>query len=251
MGVEMITQRVDVLGVSVDPVEAVDIIERISGAVSQRRRLLVGHHNLHSAYLVRHRPEMQAFYDRADLVYVDGMPLVLADRRGSGVLQRQHRSTLLDWIEPLLARAQREGWSVYLLGGAPAVIERTAAVFARRHPGAAFSFHHGYFEGVEAEATVLRDIDAVSPDLLLVGMGMPRQEIWLARHFDRLDVRAAISIGGLFDYFAGASATPPRWMGRLGLEWLGRLVADPRRLGHRYLVEPMLLAAELVRERRR
>jgi N-acetylglucosaminyldiphosphoundecaprenol N-acetyl-beta-D-mannosaminyltransferase len=82
-------------------------------------------------------------------------------------------------------------------------------------------------------------------------MGMPRQEVWLGRRFDDLDVPVAVAIGGLFDYFAGTSATPPRWMGRIGLEWLGRLAADPRRLGHRYLVEPVLLGADLVRERLR
>lgn len=240
------------LGVAVDAVTAEEIIGRVADAIRSGSRLLIGHHNLHSTYLVRHDEGMRRFYERADLIYVDGMPLVLADRFAGRRLERRHRSTLLDWIDPLLARAAEGGWSVHLLGGRPDVVPTTAAYFAERYPGATFTWHHGYFgDGDAREAEVLAQLDEVRPDLLLVGMGMPRQEAWLGRRFDELDVRVALAIGGLFDYFAGASATPPRWMGRVGLEWLGRLVADPARLGHRYLVEPVLLAGELVRDARR
>jgi N-acetylglucosaminyldiphosphoundecaprenol N-acetyl-beta-D-mannosaminyltransferase len=239
--------RVEVLGVGVDPVTADDVIDAIDGAVGAGGRLLVGHHNLHSTYLVRSDPEMQRFYERADVVYVDGMPLVWADRVHSRVLERRHRSTLLDWLHPLLDRAAERRWRVFLLGSTAAANATTVDVLAAHHPGATFAGRDGYF-GDADHAEVAATIEAFGPDLLLVGMGMPRQERWLAAHFEALSVPVAMAVGGLFDYYAGASATPPRWMGRVGLEWLGRLAADPRRLGHRYLVEPVKLAAALARD---
>jgi N-acetylglucosaminyldiphosphoundecaprenol N-acetyl-beta-D-mannosaminyltransferase len=239
-----------VLGVAVDAITAEEVIDRVDDAIETGTRLIVGHHNLHSAYLSRQSEGMRRFYERADLVYVDGMPLVLADRFASRRLERCHRATLLDWIDPLLARGDERGWSVHLLGGTSAVVEAAATHFAARHRGVRFTSHHGYFgDDDEAEREVLAELVAVQPDLLLVGMGMPRQEEWLGRRFDALEATVAISIGGLFDYFAGAQKTPPRWMGKVGLEWLARLVADPRRLGRRYVVEPVLLANELLAER--
>ena len=244
----MVSETVPVLGVEVDALTAHDTIERITTAIRAGERLVVGHHNLHSVYLVHEQPELRRFYERADVVYADGMPLVLASRlRGTG-LQRDHRATMLDWIDPLLERSIAEGWTVYLLGSAPGVIDDAVAALTARHPDVRLAWHHGYFD-VEgpANAEVIADINRVRPQLLLVGMGMPRQELWLADNADALAVDVTVTVGGLFDYFAGVSATPPRWMGRVGLEWLGRLVADPRRLAHRYLVEPVLLARLLAR----
>lgn len=244
----MVSETVPVLGVDVDALTAADTIERITAAIRGGERLVVGHHNLHSVYLVHERPELRRFYERADVVYADGMPLVLASRlRGTG-LRRDHRATLLDWIDPLLDRAVGEGWTVYLLGSAPGTIDDAVAALAARHPGVRLTSHHGYFDpDGPANAEVVADINRVRPQLLLVGMGMPRQELWLADNADALAVDVAMTVGGLFDYFAGVSATPPRWMGRVGLEWLGRLAADPGRLAHRYLVEPLLLARHLAR----
>lgn len=244
----MVTERVPVLGVEVDALTASDTIARVTAAVRAGERLVVGHHNLHSVYLVHEQPEVRRFYERAHLVFTDGMPLVLASRlRGSG-LRRDHRATMLDWIDPLLERAADEDWTVYLLGSAPGAIDDAVAALSQRHPSLRFASHHGYFD-VDGPANrgVVADINRVRPQLLLVGMGMPRQELWLADNVDALAVDVSITVGGLFDYFAGVAATPPRWMGRVGLEWLGRLVADPRRLAHRYLVEPVLLVRYLAR----
>lgn len=236
------------LGVDVHALTARQVLSRIATAMGSGDRLLIGNHNLHSTYLVRTSPAMRRFYERADLVYVDGMPLVLASR----TLRRQHRATLLDWIDPLLDLVAARRSTAFLLGSTEPVVAAAARAFADGHPGAHVVAHHGFFDvtGAENDAVVAA-VNHERPDLLLVGMGMPRQEIWLAENFDRLDVRIAIAVGGLFDYHAGVTATPPRWMGPLGIEWLGRLAADPRRLGHRYLIEPLLLSRDLLLERMR
>lgn len=244
----MAGQAVKVLGVQVDALTIDGVVERIDDAIRNDERLVVGNHNLHSVYLVHDQPEVQRFYDRAGVVHVDGMPLVLASRlRGTG-LRRAHRATLLDLSGPLLARAAAEDWSVYLLGSAPGVVDRAVAAIVAEQPSVRLSYHHGYFDVASSDNdAVVTEINRLQPDLLLVGMGMPRQELWLAANADALQVKVAMTVGGLFDYLAGVTYCPPRWMGRVGLEWLARLVADPRRLAHRYLVEPVLLVRHLMR----
>jgi N-acetylglucosaminyldiphosphoundecaprenol N-acetyl-beta-D-mannosaminyltransferase len=243
--------EIQVLGVTVHPVAGADLARLLSSAVRDRRRAVVGNHNLHSVYLSYRQPEFRRFYERADIVFVDGMPLVALARLKGLPLRRGHRCTPLDWIDDLLAAASAGRWRVFLLGARPRVADRAVEQFSVRFPGVTFATRHGYFD-VTAESAdtdaVVEQINRFAPDVLLVGMGMPRQELWLADQADRLNATVAIAVGGLFDYFAGESRTPPRWMGRIGLEWLFRLADDPRRLAYRYLVEPFLLLGLLIRE---
>jgi N-acetylglucosaminyldiphosphoundecaprenol N-acetyl-beta-D-mannosaminyltransferase len=106
---------------------------------------------------------------------------------------------------------------------------------------------HGYFDpGGEENERVLRAIEAFAPDVLLVGMGMPRQEHWIMDNLDRLGSTVLLPCGASIDYVAGEIPTPPRWAGRWGLEWLYRLLAEPGRLWKRYLIEPWFLGYLLV-----
>lgn len=102
---------------------------------------------------------------------------------------------------------------------------------------------HGYFDlsSVEANQQIIAEINAWQTDLLLVGMGMPRQEHWVLDHRSELQAWCILPVGAALDYVAGAIPTPPRFMSRIGLEWLARLVAEPRRLWRRYLLEPLAL----------
>jgi N-acetylglucosaminyldiphosphoundecaprenol N-acetyl-beta-D-mannosaminyltransferase len=237
-----------ILGVEVDRITLVDLIERVTAAVRSGTRLRVAHHNLHSAYLVLDDDRMREWYERADLVFADGMSLVAASRLGRGGLRRAHRATLLDWMPAVLDAAARDGKVVFHLGGDPSWIERGAAAWRERHPGLELHVHHGYFPP-ETSAEVVERINAARPDLLLVGMGMPTQERWLAEHADALNVPVVVTVGAFLAYAAGATARPPRWTGQVGLEWAWRLAADPRRLARRYLVEPFALTVALGRRR--
>jgi N-acetylglucosaminyldiphosphoundecaprenol N-acetyl-beta-D-mannosaminyltransferase len=238
-----------VLGVEVDRITLGDLVERVATGVRSGTRLWVAHHNLHSAYLVLDDDLMRRWYERADVVFADGMSLVAASRLRRGGLRRAHRATLLDWMPAVLDAAARDRKAVFHLGGDPSWIERGAAAWRERHPGLALQVHHGYFAPQESGA-VIEQINAARPDLLLVGMGMPTQERWLAEHADALDVPVVVTVGAFLAYAAGATARPPRWTGQLGLEWAWRLAADPRRLARRYLVEPFALMVALGRRRR-
>ncbi len=243
--------RIALLGGEVDLVTHEMVLDFTAAAIVQGRRAVVANHNLHSLALLRSSAPMRRFYALADLIEVDSTPLILWGRMLGRPIGRDHRCTYLDWREAFWRRAAAKGWRVFYLGGAPGMAERGAAAVRGRWPGAAIATHHGCFDpeagGTENQA-VLAEIRAFAPDVLFVGMGMPRQEVWILDNHGRLAPCVAFSIGAAFDYEAGAVPTPPRWSGRLGVEWLFRLAREPRRLAHRYLVEPWILLGPALRD---
>jgi N-acetylglucosaminyldiphosphoundecaprenol N-acetyl-beta-D-mannosaminyltransferase len=234
--------RLRLLGGEVDVVTADQVLDFTARRIGERRSGVVANHNLHSLHLLRRSPEMARFYAAADLIEADSTPLILWGRLLGRPIGREHRCTYLDWREAFWSRAAAEGWRVFYLGGEPGVAARGAEAVRARWPAARIGVRHGRFEmsGPENEA-VLAEIGVFAPDVLFVGMGMPRQESWIAANLQRLGPCVAFSVGAAFDYEAGALPTPPRWAGRLGLEWLFRLAAEPGRLAGRYLVEPWSL----------
>jgi N-acetylglucosaminyldiphosphoundecaprenol N-acetyl-beta-D-mannosaminyltransferase len=236
-----------VLGVRVHALTRAELVARVAELVRAGRGGVVAHHNLHSAALARRDPRLRAFYRDADVAHVDGMSLVYAARLLGLPLRREHRTTYVDLIGPLLATAARERWRVFCVAGRPGVAERAATRLRAEHAGLEIETAHGWF-AAEAAEVVVEKIRAFRPQLLFVGMGMPRQELFLHEHRERLEGCVALPCGGCFDYLAGVVATPPRWLGRVGLEWLYRLAGEPARLGPRYLLEPWTLLPVLLRE---
>ncbi|ASE40043.1 WecB/TagA/CpsF family glycosyltransferase [Brevundimonas vesicularis] len=244
-------ERVTILGQSMDLVKPEEVLHHIQQAVRQGAKSLIANHNLHSLYLMRKRPELGAFYDRADLIEVDSTPL-LAFSRALGLHSRGfHRCTYLDWRDHFWSVANRQGWRVLSVGGAPGVGDEAARRLKLRYPDADIAIHHGFFNarpGSSENAAVLDRITAFQPNILFVGMGMPRQELWIAENFERLPDCVILSVGAAFDYEAGVQSAAPRWMGRAGIEWAYRLLHDPKRLFVRYCVEPWTLLPLAVRD---
>jgi N-acetylglucosaminyldiphosphoundecaprenol N-acetyl-beta-D-mannosaminyltransferase len=242
--------RVRLLGGEVDAVTAAEVIAFTAARIAQGRPAIVANHNLHSLCLIRQDPEMAAFYATADLVEADSMPMIAWGRLLGRAIGRAHRATYLDWREPFWAAASDQGWRVFYLGGAPGVAARGAEAIRRRWPALTLSVRDGYFDMDDpaADAAVLDEVRAARPDVLFVGMGMPRQERWIARHAGALGPCVCFSVGAAFDYEAGIIPTPPRWTGRLGVEWLWRLASEPKRLFTRYCVEPWSLVGPAVKD---
>jgi N-acetylglucosaminyldiphosphoundecaprenol N-acetyl-beta-D-mannosaminyltransferase len=220
------------------------VLHHVTDWVSARRKAIVANHNLNSLALLRRHPDLAGFYARADLVEVDSTPLIWF-ARALGVHGRSfHRCTYLDWRNQFWSLADRNGWRVMYVGGAQPVIEKARDRLAAAWPGAQVTVRNGYFDatlGSAENAAVLTEVAVFDPHILFVGMGMPRQELWIARNLDALPPCTIFSVGAAFDYEGGAQKAAPRWMGRMGLEWLFRLAHDPVRLGRRYLVEPWAL----------
>ena len=163
----------------------------------------------------------------ADLVLPDGIGIVWALRlRGAAVPERV---TGVDLLNAFAALAAGRGYRVFLLGGAPGVAEAAGKTLAARHTGLVIA---GTYDGSPADAaapSILRRINASGADAVFVAFGVPEQERWIASHRHHLGALVAIGVGGAFDFLAGQVPRAPRWMRRLGLEWLYRLARQPWR----------------------
>jgi N-acetylglucosaminyldiphosphoundecaprenol N-acetyl-beta-D-mannosaminyltransferase len=245
------TVRFQLLGVEVEALSMAELNAIVADAVENRRRIIVGNHNLHSIYQYHHDAKMRFFYAVADRIHVDGMAVIGLGRLLGAPLRRDHRVTYVDWMASLAKEAAEQGWRIFYLGSRPGVAERGAEALRRSYPGLKIETAHGFFDpdpsSSEAQAVASR-IEACRPNLLITGMGMPRQEHWIVDHLGKLQANVILNGGAALDYFAGVVPTPPRWAGRFGLEWLFRLVAEPRRLWTRYLVEPWFIAYKLMVE---
>jgi N-acetylglucosaminyldiphosphoundecaprenol N-acetyl-beta-D-mannosaminyltransferase len=246
----MSTPRVSLLDIWVNKLSGPDIVRIVEDAVDAGGRSIIANHNLNSMYLSRRHPRMREFYAFADFVHIDGMSLVLLGNLFGAALRREHRTTLLDLFPLIAQRAVEQGWRIFYLGSRPGVAERAAARLRQQYPSLQIKTHHGHFDADQDSVdnrNVLAEIEAYGPHVLCVGMGMPRQEIWILENQKRLRANAVLTTGALMDYIAGEAPVPPRWLGSLYLEWLYRLLSEPRRLWRRYLVEPWFVAGHIVR----
>ncbi len=172
----------------------------------------------------------------SSLVLPDGMPLVWA----SGLLgcPLAERVTGVDLVPRLAELSARKGYKIFLLGAKPGVADRVSGLLERNYPGVRIV---GTFAPAEENlirmdhTEILRQIHAVSPDILLVAFGNPKQEKWIWMHRKRLGVPLAMGVGGSFDILVGDMRRAPRWIQKCGLEWAMRFLQEPVRLGPRYL----------------
>ncbi|MDI6771211.1 MAG: WecB/TagA/CpsF family glycosyltransferase [bacterium] len=194
-------------------------------------------------------PDLRALVNGAALVTADGIGVLLAARI-TGV-PMSGRLAGIDLATALCAGAAAAGHRVFLLGGAPGVAEAAAAALRRQHPTLQIvGTHHGFF-GPPEEEEVRSQIRQARPDLLLVALGAPRQERWMQLNSADLGVPVSIGVGGSFDVLAGRVPRAPRWMQRVGLEWLYRTLREPRRWSVVRTIPPLFWMAIRERWRRR
>jgi len=247
-----------VLGVRVHTVTVNELTEAVAKFVSERRRVLVANHNLHSVALLRKDDVLADFYRRSALTFIDSTWLVRFGKWAGAPVVQAHRTTYLDWLDLLFGAATREHWKVAHVGAPADVGERACSALRLAFPGLSIESHHGYFDSTHGSAEsddVVSWVHRQTPDVLLVGMGMPRQERWVEQNFDQFPNCVILTSGACFGYLGGEQKAPPRWSGAIGLEWAFRVAAEPRRLWRRYFVEPVplvvVLARDLARLRRR
>lgn len=180
----------------------------------------------------------KACIDQADIVHADGMSVVRAGNKFTE-FNFEERVATTDLVHDIAKVASEHSFSIYLLGAKPDVVERAASNLKKCYPNLIVSgFHHGYFEeNSEDERLIVQDIVNKKPDIVFVGLGRPRQELWCVKMQDRLDGVAWLkTCGGLFDFLSGDASRAPAWMINSGTEWLYRMLREPRRLFWRYLL---------------
>jgi exopolysaccharide biosynthesis WecB/TagA/CpsF family protein len=180
--------------------------------------------------------ELRKILIHADLVLCDGKPIVWASHLLGGVLASRVAGS--DLIPLLLQRSAHKGWRIFLLGGSPEVAAEAARRIAVSYPTlpkvAHYSPPYGPLDGMDNEGIHER-IRSARPDIMLVCFGCPKQEKWISRNLGSLEVPAVIAAGATIDFLAGSVARAPVWMRRVGLEWIFRLLQEPRRLVRRYV----------------
>jgi len=233
-------QRISLLQAEVDITTIEELNNFIMDAILFDRKIIIGGQNLHGIYLNRLDQKRKQFLNTAQVIRIDGMPLIYWGKLLGYPLEKRNRVTYLDWIWPLCQEINQNRWRLFYLGAKPGIAEKAASIIKSNYPNLEIQTHHGYFTSRE-NIQVLEKINAFKPNILMVGMGMPRQEHWVLDNLERIEANAILTAGACFDYIAGAIPTPPRWMGQIGLEWLYRLLSEPSRLAKRYLYEPWFL----------
>jgi N-acetylglucosaminyldiphosphoundecaprenol N-acetyl-beta-D-mannosaminyltransferase len=179
-------------------------------------------------------PGLREFVRGSDVISPDGQSVVWASRLLGRPLPE--RVAGIDLMGGLMKEAERRGLSIYVLGAREQVLDRALARIAELHPRLRIAGSmHGYFGAAEVPAVVAR-IKRAAPDLLFVAMPSPMKENWLDIHLEETGVPFGMGVGGSIDVLAGEYRRAPRWVQRLGAEWLFRLLQDPRRMWRRYLV---------------
>jgi N-acetylglucosaminyldiphosphoundecaprenol N-acetyl-beta-D-mannosaminyltransferase len=206
--------------------------------------------NVDHVVLAEEDERMRRAYERVSLSLADGMPLVWASRLvGTPVPEKVSGS---DLVPALLERAAQLGWRVYLLGGGPGVAALAREKLREQLPrlevvGVDAPRIDGDGGSADREAILAR-IRAASPDVVLVGLGAPKQEIWIDTVRDELRPAVFLGIGASLDFVAGTLPRAPQWVSQLGLEWAFRLSREPRRLWRRYLLRDPKFVAVLGRQ---
>ena len=224
----------NVLGVGVDALTVDQLLHRIDQLARGGLQRQVAYVNADCLNRTVFDRRYRAILHEADLVYADGMGVVWASQLTGHPLPE--RITLGDVLPEVCRLAVERELRLFFLGGAPGVAQCAAQRLMATFPGLSIvGTHHGYISSQESGA-VVDAINRAKPHLLLVGMGVPRQEKWLWQHREQLQVPILWGVGALFDYYAGRVPRAPRWMGRVGLEWMFRLAVEPRRLWRRYVL---------------
>jgi len=229
--------RVNVLGVGISAINLAQAVAEIEGWIARKERHYVNVCTVHTVMECQTAAPLRDLVNRSGLSTPDGMPLVWLSRLHG----HRHAGRVYgpDLMLALCERSQQTGHRHFFYGGAPGVADTLARRLRERYPGLVVAGTHGpphRAVDVEEDRAVLDLIDASAADIVWVGLGTPKQDYWVARHRRLLSAPALIAVGAAFDFHAGGLPQAPRWMQRSGLEWLFRLIQEPRRLGPRYLV---------------
>jgi N-acetylglucosaminyldiphosphoundecaprenol N-acetyl-beta-D-mannosaminyltransferase len=244
-------ERFSLLGVGVSTLDLAGAVDFIADAIRRHGREYICTCPVYTLMRARESPEVLAALDGAGVVAADGMGVVWAMRWLGQPVSRVYGP---DLVQAVCAAGLDPGWRHYFYGGRPGVAEAAAHNLAGRFSGLVVAgtacppFRD--LSAAEAEAET-RAINRARPQVVWVGLGSPKQDLWCAASRTRLEAPVLIAVGAAFDFIAGTVRQAPRWVQRSGLEWAFRLAQEPRRLRRRYLVYNPLFVWEVLRQRTR
>jgi len=245
IGRDILTNRIKLFQVGIDQVDNQETIQRIEEFIVFKKPHQIVTPDTLAVLRARKDPEYHAILKSADLVTPDGAGILWAATTLNYPLPE--RVTGIDIIHNICRLAAKKGYSLYLLGSYPGVAGEAALNLTRKYPGIEIAgTHHGYFgcedsqncedvkngnsdKNNKEEKEIIAEIKEKRPDILLVGMGVPKQEKWISKNLDKLDVPVCMGVGGSFDVLSGRIPRAPLWMQRHGMEWIYRSIKQPNR----------------------
>jgi len=238
-------KRANILGCQVDLLTLERGIIRIKDLIKRGQPAHIITLNAEIVYQAHTNEKLKSIINQAEMVTPDGIGIVWGGRQLG--YEIGERVTGIDLLYRLCQEAPSQGWKVYLLGSAPGVAEESSRRLISAYPGLQIcGYHHGYFNEDDVPA-IITEIKKLTPHILFVSLGAPKQEIWIRKYKQEIGVPISIGVGGSLDVIAGQKRRAPRWMIRLNLEWLYRLISEPSRIG-RQLVLPKFVGLILKRK---
>jgi len=229
-------------GIRIDELTNNQLIQKIADRlITKGNPSIFTNHNLHSLYLCLRDKSLAAWINSQHVVHADGMGIVYLGKLFGKPLNREHRVTYVDFMPLLLEYAQAHKYRAFYLGSNQASLNKGLMKIKSLYPSLAIYGCNGY-----DLSQAIDSIERYKPDILFVGMGMPRQEKWIIENINKLNCKVILPCGAAMDYYSGFAKTPPRWAGRIGLEWAFRLLYDPLRLWKRYILEPFYILIRLL-----
>lgn len=232
MGLTLTKNRVDFLGLKLDNLDLDESVQRIEDFIQERRPRQVFTPNAALTVWSHQDPYLKDVYSRTDLLTADGIGVFM----GSRILGRPVKANVpaVSMFFKFLPIAQKKGYRMYFLGAKPEVVVKAVENVRKEYPGINIvGYHHGHYPATDVPK-VMEDIISCRPDIVFVAMSTPQKEKFIDTNKEKLNVPVMVGVGGTFDIAAGVTKLAPAWIRKGGLEWLYRLIQEPRRLWRRY-----------------
>jgi N-acetylglucosaminyldiphosphoundecaprenol N-acetyl-beta-D-mannosaminyltransferase len=229
---------IELLGIKINPITVNTLHETIAQIIHSGEKAIIANVNIHAYNLSYENSRFREFLNNAEIVFCDGEGVRFGGKLcGYDIPQR---ITYADWMWQLCEFAEIQNFSLFFLGSKPNIAAKAAEKLINQFPNLRIlGVHHGYFDkrtNCKENNRIIELINNSKPDILVVGFGMPTQELWLDNNWQRIDAAIALTGGAVFDYISDTVPRAPGWMTNRGLEWLGRLAIEPKRLWKRYLL---------------
>ncbi|MDK0565288.1 WecB/TagA/CpsF family glycosyltransferase [Clostridium perfringens] len=233
--------RMNFLNIEVDNLTMDESLDRAEELILNKKPSYVVTPNVDHIVKLESDKEFQDVYKNADLILTDGMPLIwISKMKGTPIKEKISGS---DFFPKFCERASKKGYSLFLLGAAEGVALKAADNLKEKYKGinivGTYSPSYGFEKKDEEIKEIIKMVNAVKPDILAVGLGAPKQEKFLYKYRNDLNVPISLAIGASIDFEAGNINRAPRWMQNCGLEWFYRLLKEPKRMFKRYIIDDL------------
>ena len=244
-------QKVNILGVQISSISNDNLLAAFTQHILLKEKKQICITPVNSVMAAVKNEQVKTIYNNADYILCDGMPIKwAASFLNTPIVER---ITGLDLLPNLVEICAKNDYSIFLLGASPGVGDKLKDIILTKYPNARVIGVYvppfmATFTAAENEK-MISAVNAASPDVLLVSLTAPKQDIWIANNKDALNATLMVGIGGAFEVMAGLAKRAPKWVQKAGLEWLYRFIQEPKRLFRRYFIEAPLFIPLIMKQK--